>query len=105
MKEGEDVPLPGERPESAYFLSVNRNKRSMSVDFKTEKGLRILQRLVKQSDILVENFIPGEKLRLKPRYVCTDTGIKGNSAKSDWVMSSVVRSIRDSYMRPLPVSS
>jgi succinate---hydroxymethylglutarate CoA-transferase len=69
MKEGEDVPLPGERPESAYFLSVNRNKRSMSVDFKTEKGIRILQRLVKQSDILVENFVPGKKLRLQRRHV------------------------------------
>jgi len=54
------MPLPGEQPESAYFLSVNRNKRAMSVDFKTERGLGILQRLVKQSDILVENFIPGE---------------------------------------------
>jgi succinate--hydroxymethylglutarate CoA-transferase len=65
MKEGDDVPLAGERPESAYFLSVNRNKRSMSVDFKTAKGLHILQRLVKQSDILVENYIPGEKLRIQ----------------------------------------
>lgn len=47
-------------PESAYFLSVNRNKRSVTVDFKSPAGLEILHRLVKRSDILVENFIPGK---------------------------------------------
>ncbi|KAF8073636.1 CAIB/BAIF family enzyme [Lyophyllum atratum] len=47
-------------PESAYFLAVNRNKRSMTVNFKTPEGLEIIHRLVKQSDILVENFISGK---------------------------------------------
>ncbi|KAG5633714.1 hypothetical protein DXG03_006758, partial [Asterophora parasitica] len=47
-------------PESAYFLSVNRNKRSMTVDFKSPEGLEILHKLVKRSDILVENFISGK---------------------------------------------
>ncbi|GLB38503.1 putative coA-transferase family III [Lyophyllum shimeji] len=47
-------------PESAYFLAVNRNKRSMTVNFKTPEGLEILQRLVKRSDILVENFVSGK---------------------------------------------
>lgn len=60
MKAGDDVPLPNESPESAYFLSVNRNKRSMSINFKAEKGLQILHRLVEQSDVLVENYIPGK---------------------------------------------
>ncbi|KAG5633677.1 hypothetical protein DXG03_006814, partial [Asterophora parasitica] len=35
-------------PESAYFLSVNRNKRSMTVDFKSPEGLEILHKLVKR---------------------------------------------------------
>src|SRR5512134_2163383 len=44
--------------ESAYFLCVNRNKRSMIVDFKTEEGRRIIHELIKRSDVLVENFRP-----------------------------------------------
>jgi hypothetical protein len=47
-------------PESAYFLSINRNKRSITVDFKTPAGLEILHRLIKQSDIFIENFISGK---------------------------------------------
>ena len=47
-------------PESAYFLSVNRNKRSITVDFKSPVGLEILHRMIKQSDVLVENFISGK---------------------------------------------
>lgn len=47
-------------PESAYFLAVNRNKRSVTVDFKSPAGLEILHRLIKQSDIFVENFISGK---------------------------------------------
>ena len=44
--------------ESAYYLCVNRNKRSIVVDFKTEQGHAVLQRLIQQSDVLVENFRP-----------------------------------------------
>ncbi|KAI0661976.1 CAIB/BAIF family enzyme [Cubamyces menziesii] len=47
-------------PESAYFLAVNRNKRSITVNFKEPEGLEILHRLVKESDVLVENFISGK---------------------------------------------
>ncbi|TEB39701.1 CAIB/BAIF family enzyme [Coprinellus micaceus] len=46
--------------ESAYFLAVNRNKRSMTVNFKTPEGLEIVHRLVKQADVLVENFVSGK---------------------------------------------
>jgi CoA-transferase family III len=47
-------------PESAYFLAVNRNKRSITVNFKKSKGLEILHKLVAKADVLVENFIPGK---------------------------------------------
>ncbi|KAK7021817.1 hypothetical protein VNI00_017261 [Paramarasmius palmivorus] len=47
-------------PESAYFLAINRNKRSITVDFKSPKGLEIIKKLVAQSDVLVENYIPGK---------------------------------------------
>src|SRR5947209_19051690 len=47
-------------PESAYFLAVNRNKRSMTVNLKKSEGIEIVRKLVKRSDVLVENFIPGK---------------------------------------------
>ena len=45
--------------ESAYFLSINRNKESLTVDFKHADGLKILERLVAAADVVVENFRPG----------------------------------------------
>lgn len=52
--------------ESAYFMSINRNKKSMTINLKQEKGKKILKELVKDSDVIVENFKPGtmEKLGL-----------------------------------------
>ena len=54
--------------ESAYYLCVNRNKRSMVVNFKTVEGQSILHELVKQSDVLVENFRPGTLARFSLDY-------------------------------------
>ena len=51
---------PKDSNESAYFLGVNRNKKSMTLDFKDPKGLEIVQKLVQGSDVLVENFVPGK---------------------------------------------
>src|SRR5438045_4861850 len=45
--------------ESAYFLSVNRNKESVTLDFKKPEGRAILDRLIAKSDVVVENFRPG----------------------------------------------
>jgi crotonobetainyl-CoA:carnitine CoA-transferase CaiB-like acyl-CoA transferase len=45
--------------ESAYFLSVNRNKESVTLDFKHPDGRAILGNLVAKSDVVVENFRPG----------------------------------------------
>jgi crotonobetainyl-CoA:carnitine CoA-transferase CaiB-like acyl-CoA transferase len=50
-------PFIGE--ESAYFLSINRNKESVTVDFKQADGKAILQRLLATADVVVENFRPG----------------------------------------------
>ncbi|KAJ6584375.1 CAIB/BAIF family enzyme [Mycena capillaripes] len=47
-------------PESAFFLAVNRNKRSMTVNFKEPDGLEIVRKLVAQADVLVENFVSGK---------------------------------------------
>jgi CoA:oxalate CoA-transferase len=52
--------------ESAYFMSLNRNKRSMTLDLKKQAGKELLIDMAKQVDVLVENFRPGtmEKLGL-----------------------------------------
>jgi CoA:oxalate CoA-transferase len=57
-------PFKNER--SLYFISINRGKRSMTLNLKTEEGKAILRKLVAEHDILVENFRPGvmEKLGL-----------------------------------------
>ena len=49
-------PYPGE---SAYFLSANRNKRSLTVNFKDPSGIEIIRKLVKVSDVFIENFRTG----------------------------------------------
>ena len=45
--------------ESAYYLSINRNKESVALDFKTPRGRSILDALIDKADVLVENFRPG----------------------------------------------
>ena len=55
---------PYQGDEAAYFLSVNRNKKSITLDMKHEAGKEVLRRLVDVSDVLVENFRPGAMQRL-----------------------------------------
>ena len=45
--------------ESAYYMNLNRNKRGMTLNLKTEKGKEIFRNLVKQSDVVLENYRPG----------------------------------------------
>lgn len=54
--------------DSAYFLSINRNKKSIVLDLKSEAGRDLLRRLALVSDIVVENFRPGvlERLGVSP---------------------------------------
>jgi len=73
------VDAEGRRGDAAYFLSVNRNKRSVVADLKREAGRRIVERLIARSEVLVENYRAGglERLglsdaaiqRLNPRLV------------------------------------
>lgn len=76
---------PGRDDESAYFLTANRNKKSIAIDFSTEEGAALVCELVKESDVLVENFKVGTLARygldypslakLNPRLVyCSITG-------------------------------
>jgi crotonobetainyl-CoA:carnitine CoA-transferase CaiB-like acyl-CoA transferase len=59
-------PFVGE--DAAYFLSVNRNKRSMTLDLASEEGRRAGRALALRSDVLVENFRPGRMERFRLGY-------------------------------------
>ena len=50
---------PFQNGESAYFLSINRNKESVTLNLKHPEGRRVLDALIEKSDVLVENFRPG----------------------------------------------
>lgn len=71
--------------ESAYYLSANRNKRSLTLNLKSEQGLEILKKLIAKGDVLVENFKVGTLSRwgldydtlqqIRPGLIyCTVTG-------------------------------
>ncbi|HEX6913566.1 MAG TPA: CoA transferase [Longimicrobium sp.] len=49
---------PGGR-EAAYYLCVNRNKRSVAADLKADAGRALVRRLAREADVVVENFAPG----------------------------------------------
>src|SRR3954470_10055747 len=54
----------GETRTAAYFLAVNRNKRSLRLDLRSPDGAGVLRRLIERGDVLVENFRPGGLARL-----------------------------------------
>ncbi len=56
---------------SAYYLSINRNKRSVTVDLKHAEGKKVLERLIEGADVVVENFSPGtlERLGFPPERI------------------------------------
>jgi formyl-CoA transferase/CoA:oxalate CoA-transferase len=54
--------------ESAYFLSVNRNKRSIVINLTKDNGKKILLRLAQNTDVFLENFRPGTTLKLGIDY-------------------------------------
>jgi len=69
--EGDDTRAfapPYQGDQAAYFLSVNRNKKSITLDMKSERGKEVLWRLINVSDVLVENFRPGAMDRLGLGY-------------------------------------
>ncbi|MBI4548390.1 MAG: CoA transferase [Ignavibacteriae bacterium] len=79
--------------ESAYFLSVNRNKKSLTLDLKSDEGKKILTKLITRCDVLVENFRAGvmEKLglgfdnvkKINPRIIyCSISGYGQTSSRS-----------------------
>ena len=66
--------------QSAYFIAMNRNKKSMTLDLKSEEGKRIFHDLARKSDVVIDNFRPGVVKKLgvdfdtlktiNPRIIC-----------------------------------
>ena len=79
--------------ESTYFLSINRGKRSLALDFKHPEGRAVLLRLLDQADVLLENFRPGALerqdlgpaacLARNPRLIADAQPIPSSPAGSD----------------------
>ncbi|MDR3294779.1 MAG: CoA transferase [Clostridiales Family XIII bacterium] len=55
---------PHQKGESGYFMTINRNKESITLNLKTEEGKEILRSLIREGDIFVENFRPGVMKKL-----------------------------------------
>lgn len=53
-------------PDSYYFMIYNANKKSVTIDLKSERGLSLVKEMARRADVFVENFAPGaiERLRL-----------------------------------------
>ena len=54
--------------ESSYFMSLNRGKKSLTLDLQTPQGKEIFLKLVKKADVVVENFVPGTMKKLGLDY-------------------------------------
>ena len=54
--------------QSSYTINVNRGKRSICVNMKSPKGMEIIKKLIKKSDVLIENFAPDVMGKLKLDY-------------------------------------
>jgi succinate---hydroxymethylglutarate CoA-transferase len=96
-REGDDTrnwgpPYAG--PLSAYFLGVNRNKKSLTLDLSRPEGLMVLDRLIRSGDVLVDNFKQGTLARWgfddawfeenAPRAIrCSITGYGSTGPKSE----------------------
>lgn len=81
--------------ESAYFLCINRNKKSLTVDLKSPPAAALLRELAKRADVIIENFRPGTMERLglgenelralNPRLIYASlTGFGADGPMSDW---------------------
>ncbi len=59
---------PFQNGESAFFVSINRNKKSITLNLKHKGGVGLLKRLVERADVLVENYRPGVAAKLGIDY-------------------------------------
>ena len=81
--------------ESAYYLCINRNKQSITLDLKSIEGVELLRQMTEVADVVIENFRPGTMERLglgeqelrqfNPRLIYASlTGFGADGPMSDW---------------------
>lgn len=63
--DGHRLPTGGE---SAYFLGVNRNKKSLGINFKSKEGQDIVRKLIQSADVVIENYVPGTLAKYNLAY-------------------------------------
>ena len=76
---------------SAYFLSINRNKESVTLDLRSEEGAEAARRLIERADVVVDNFLPAQKesLHFAPRTInprvvhCTIAGFDSDTVDAN----------------------
>ncbi len=95
--------------EATYFISTNRNKRSIALDLKTNSGLEVAKKIIASSDVLVENFRPGTlaKLGLDPKQltlefprliVCSISGFGSDGPLASWAGYDVIAQGMSGFM-------
>ena len=87
---------PYKEGESTYFMLLNRDKKSVTINLKKQEGVQLIRQLVLQCDVLVENFRPGVMQRLELDY----DSIK--AIKPDLIYASISGFGQDSPMAHLP---
>jgi len=73
---------------STYFLSLNRNKESLTIDLRTEEGAELARLLVARADVIVDNFLPAQRAALLPeigedKIHCSITGYDGDTSEAN----------------------
>jgi crotonobetainyl-CoA:carnitine CoA-transferase CaiB-like acyl-CoA transferase len=74
---------------STYFLAVNRGKESLALDLRSEEGRRMARMLIERADVVVDNFLPGQRVALGltelPERVihCSIGGFDGDTAEAN----------------------
>ncbi|WP_244832003.1 CaiB/BaiF CoA-transferase family protein [Caballeronia sp. TF1N1] len=121
--QGDTMRLTGETflgDDAVYFLTLNRNKRSVVIDLTTEEGQRLAGKIAEQVDIVVENFRPGvaEKLGISyeklaasnPRLIYCSTSAFGRTGPDSFrpgmdpvvqAMSGIMQLTGDAQTGPL----
>ena len=95
--------------QATYFISTNRNKRSIALDLKTESGLKTAKKIIASCDVLVENFRPGTlgKLGLDPTalmleyprlIVCSISGFGSSGPLCSWAGYDVIAQGMSGFM-------
>ena len=102
--------------ESAYYMSINRNKKSITIDTKNPEGIELVKQLIEKADVVVENFKPGtmEKLgmgyedlkKINPELIyaaCSGFGHTGPYSKRPaYTLQRTIPSVRGAVTPPSP---